>query len=244
MKEQIISDIHEENKRLLKEYAEGDESAADKLMELNMGLVSGLAARFRGRGAEYEDLQQIGCIGMLKAIRSFDLERGTAFSTYAVPLIIGEIRKYLRDDGLLKVSRNQKRMGAQLLREREKYIREKGCEPRLEELAEQCSISVAEAAVALECAAPVHSLSEVIGGEDMSLESVIPSPDDTLAKTVEYVALSETMRNLPTLWRQIIALRYYKDYSQQQTAEALGTSQVKISREEKKIFAYMRQELS
>ena len=244
MKEQSLNRLHDENMRLLREYAAGNESAADKLMELNMGLVSGLAGRFRGRGAEYEDLQQIGCIGMLKAIRSFDLERGTAFSTYAVPLIIGEIRKYLRDDGLLKVSRTQKRMGAQLLRERENCIREMGREPRLEELAEKCSVSMEEAAVALESAAPVHSLSEVIAGDGMELENVIASPDDTLSKTVEYVALAETMRTLPPLWRQIITLRYYRDYSQQQTADALGLSQVKVSREEKKIFAHMRQELS
>lgn len=244
MKENGINRLREENTRLLKEYAAGDESAAEKLMELNMGLVSGLASRFRGRGAEFEDLQQIGCIGMLKAIRSFDIERGTAFSTYAVPLIIGEIRKYLRDDGLLKVSRTQKRVGAMLLKEREDCIRESGREPRLEELAERCSISLEDAAAALESAAPVHSLSEVIAGDDMELENMIASPDDNLSKTVEYVALSEAMRSLPSLWRKIITLRYYKDYSQQQTADALGLSQVKVSREEKKIFAHMRRELS
>lgn len=229
--------------RLLKLFADGDESAVEQLMEQNMGLVTGLAYRFRGRGTDYEDLVQIGSIGMLKAIRSFDLSRGTAFSTYAVPLIVGEIRKYLRDDGPVKVSRTQKRIGAQLLHEREVYIREKGHEPRIEELAEACGITPAEAAAAMESSAPVHSLSEIIAGDDMSLESVIPSPDDTLGKTVEYVALSESIRTLDPLWRQIIILRYFKDYSQQQTADALGLSQVKVSREEKKIFAKLRQEL-
>lgn len=236
-------DLHEENLKYLKLYAEGDESAAERLMELNMGLVNGIALRFRGRGTEMEDLVQIGSIGMLKAIRSFDLSRGTAFSTYAVPLIMGEIRKYLRDDGPVKVSRTQKRLGAQLLRERENIIRDKGYEPQISELAAGAGVSPQEAAAALESASPVHSLSEVISGDDMPLESVIPSPDDTLGKTVEYVALAESIRMLCPLWRSIISLRYFKDMSQQQTADALGLSQVKVSREEKKIFEKLRHDL-
>lgn len=237
------TNLHEENLKLLKRYADGDEGALETLMEKNMGLVTGLAYRFRGRGTDYEDLVQIGSIGMLKAIRSFDTQRGCAFSTYAVPLIVGEIRKYLRDDGPVKVSRTQKRIGAQLLHEREVYIAKNGCEPRLEDLAKTCGISVADAAAAMESSSPIHSLSEIIAGDDMSLESVIPSPDDTLGKTVEYVALSESIRTLDPLWRKIIILRYFKDYSQQQTADALGLSQVKVSREEKKIFARLRCEL-
>jgi len=236
-------DLHEENIKYLKKYAEGDESAAERLMELNMGLVNGIAVRFRGRGTEMEDLIQIGSIGMLKAIRSFDLSRGTAFSTYAVPLIMGEIRKYLRDDGPVKVSRTQKRLGAQLLRERENIVRDKGYEPQIAELAERVGVSPQEAAAALESASPVHSLSEVVAGDDMPLESVIPSADDTLGKTVEYVALAESIRMLCPMWRSIITLRYFKDMSQQQTADALGLSQVKISREEKKIFERLRREL-
>ncbi len=241
---QQTSAHHGENMKLLKALAEGDESVVSTLMEQNMGLVTGLAYRFRGRGTDIEDLVQIGSIGMLKAIRSFDLSRGTAFSTYAVPLIVGEIRKYLRDDGPVKVSRTQKRAGAMLLHEREVYIREHGREPRIDELAEACGISSAEAAAALESTAPVHSLSEIIAGDDMALESVIPSPDDSLGRTVEYIALSEAIKTLDPLWRQIIVLRYFKEYSQQQTADALGLSQVKISREEKKIFAKLRGDLA
>lgn len=236
-------DICEENLKLLRLYAGGDESAADRLMELNMGLVNGIAGRFRGRGTEMEDLIQIGSIGMLKAIRSFDLSRGTAFSTYAVPLIMGEIRKHLRDDGPVKVSRSQKRLGAQLLKCRESIIRDKGYEPRIEELAETVGVTPQDAAAALESSSPVHSLSEIIGGDDMSLESVIPSSEDTLGKTVEYVALSESIRTLSPLWRSIVILRYYRDMSQQQTADVLGLSQVKVSREEKKIFEHLRREL-
>ncbi len=237
------SDICEENIKYLKMYADGDEGAAEHLMELNMGLVNGIAARFRGRGTDMEDLVQIGSIGMLKAIRSFDLSRGTAFSTYAVPLIMGEIRKYLRDDGPIKVGRTQKRLGAQLLREREASLRDAGLELRIDELARRLGVSVQEAASALESSSPIHSLSEIIAGDDMPLESVIAASDDVLGRSVEYVALAESVRMLCPLWRKIVILRYFKDMSQQQTADILGLSQVKVSREEKKIFEKLRREL-
>lgn len=242
MKNSGQKDICAENRKLLEQYSKGDESAVEKLMKLNTGLVSGIAARFRGRGVENDDLFQIGSIGMLKAIRSFDLGRGTAFSTYAVPLIMGEIRKYLRDDGLIKVSRIQKKAGALLLKEREKIISESSREPGLEELAERCGMTVEDAALALESTSPVHSLSEPVT-EDMTLENVIPSSDDEICRAVDRVALAEAIGKLCPLWRKIIVLRYFRDYSQQMTADALGLSQVKISREEKKIFEAMRKEL-
>lgn len=235
---------YEETMQYLERYANGDTSVEERLMELNSGLVNGIAHRFKGRGTDFEDLVQIGSIGLLKAIRSFDLSRGFAFSTYAVPLIIGEIRRFLRDDGVIKVSRIQKRTGAALMHAREKYISEHGTEPRLDELAEAVGISVEEAATALDSTSPVRSLSEVIGDDDFSLEDVIPSTDDTLGKMLEKVALTETIGKLPPLWRKIILLRYYRDYSQQQTAEALGLTQVKISREEKKIFTELRHALA
>ncbi len=235
---------YDENLMYLKRVKEGDSEAERKLMEINAGLVNGLAHRFKGRGVELEDLIQIGSIGMLKAIRSFDLSRGTAFSTYAVPLIIGEIRRFLRDDGIIKVSRNQKRLGAKLMRERELYMGQHGTEPTLRELAEICEVTPEEAAVAMDAAAPVHSLSEPIGDDDLLLENVLPSGDDPLGKTVEQLALRETIRTLPPLWRKILLLRYFRDYSQQQTADALGLTQVKISREEKKIFTKLRDELA
>lgn len=125
----------------------GDDQALADLMEINTGLVRGLAQRFCGRGVDFEDLVQIGSIGMLKAIRSFDTARGTAFSTYAVPLIIGEIRRYLRDDGLIKVGRRQKKLGASLLSAREQFRAQHGREPQLHELAELFDISDAEAAM-------------------------------------------------------------------------------------------------
>ncbi len=243
MSECNVRNGYDRNMDYLTRYKSGDTGAEAVLMEMNAGLVTGIAHRFKGRGAEFEDLVQIGSIGMLKAIRSFDLDRGTAFSTYAVPLIIGEIRRFLRDDGILKVSRTQKRTGAMLMKEREQYITEHGTEPRLEELARMVGITPEEAAVAMDAASPVHSLSEVIGDEDYTLENVLPSSDDTLGRMLEHIALEEVLTTLPVLWRRIILLRYYRDYSQQQTADALGLSQVKISREEKKIFAKLREAL-
>lgn len=233
-----------ETVELLQRYAAGDTSVESRIMELNSGLVNGIAHRFKGRGTDFEDLQQIGSIGLLKAVRSFDLERGFAFSTYAVPLIIGEIRRYLRDDGLIKVSRIQKRLGAALMHEREKYLTEYGVEPRLEDIASALGVTAEEAAAALDSTSPVRSLTEPIGDDDFALEDVIPASEDSLGKMVEKIALTETITTLPPLWRQIITLRYFRDYSQQQTADALGLTQVKISREEKKIFASLRTALA
>ena len=235
---------HNDIMTALEEYAGGDATAEERLMQMNSGLVNGIAHRFKGRGTDFEDLVQIGSIGLLKAIRSFDISRGNAFSTYAVPLIIGEIRRFLRDDGEIKVSRITKRLGGALMYEREKYITENGYEPRLEYLAERAGVSVEEAARALDSASPVRSLSEAIGDDDFSLEDVIPSSDDSLGKMLENVALSETIRTLPPLWRQIIMFRYYNEYSQQQTADKLGLTQVKISREEKKIMSVLRNALA
>lgn len=235
---------YDANRQDLLRYQAGETELESVIMERNAPLVHGLALRFRGRGVEYEDLVQIGSIGMLKAIRSFDLSRGTAFSTYAVPLIVGEIRRFLRDDGLIKVSRGQKRLGAILLREREKYLSTHGTEPSIAYLAEAAGVSPEEAAVALDASLPVHSLSDPMGDDDYTLENVLPASDDPLEEMLEHIALTEIIDGLPELWRKILLLRYYRDYSQQQTADALGLTQVKISREEKKIFAQLRKELA
>ena len=234
-----------EARELLLRYAEnGGRECEERLIELNMGLVTSVSMRFRGRGADPEDLIQIGSIGLLKAIRSFDPSRGFAFSTYAVPLIIGEIRRFLRDDGLVKVGRGLKRTGALLMKEREAYLAQHGEEPRLDHLAERVGISPEEAAVALDAASPVRSLTEPIGEDDFALEDVIQDREDEIGKMLERMALAEVIGKLPPLWRRIITLRYFRECSQQQTADALGLTQVKISREEKKICAELRHMLA
>lgn len=233
-----------ENTELIRRSQSGDESATAELMEKNAGLVQSIALKFAGRGTELEDLIQIGNIGMLKAIRSFDLLRGCVFSTYAVPLIFGEIRRFLRDDGLIKICRPQKRLGALLMRAKEEYVRENGCSPRIEEMAEKCGVTVEEAASALSAVSPAISLSEPLFGEEenFTIENTLFSQDEN-EKMLEKLSLADALSKLPELWQKIVLLRYYRDMSQQSTAEALGLSQVKISREEKKLIAFLRTQL-
>ncbi len=234
------------NRELIRLAQSGDAFAEERLVRENAGLVKSIAQRFIDRGVELEDLIQIGMMGMVKAIRSFDLERGTAFSTYAVPLIMGEIKRYLRDDGMIRVSRQYKRLGAQLMRARNDVMSKENREPRLSELAEMCSVSAEEAAVALDSISPIASLSDSIGGEEShTYESVIP--DEESARDFEHISdrlsLDAAIGRMPYDWRQIIVLRYYKNMTQQQVADALGLSQVKVSREEKKILMFLREEL-
>jgi len=239
--------IYERNTELLERYQRGDELAETLLVEENAGLVRTVARRFLDRGTEFEDLVQIGTIGMIKAIRSFSLDRGTAFSTYAVPLIVGEIRRHLRDDGPLKVSRIYKRQGISLMREKNRILSEEGRDPGIAELAACCGVSVEEAAISLDAISPVTSLSDFVYGEDsVTYEGVIADEEseNESERICDRIALSQCINRLPPLWRQIVMLRYYRNMTQQQTAAALGLTQVKISREEKKILAAMREELS
>ena len=234
-----------ENLILLEKAQSGDEHATEELMRRNAGLVQSIAVKFCGRGTEFEDLVQIGNIGMLKAIRSFDAARGCVFSPYAVPLIVGEIRRFLRDDGLIKVCRPQKKLGAMLMRAKEEYITKNGASPRIDEIAAACGVSPEEAAAALSAVSPAMSLSEPLcgEGENFTLENTLCEEDGN-EKMLEKITLAEALAKLPELWRRIVLLRYFKDLSQQSTAEILGLSQVKVSREEKKLIEFLRRELS
>ena len=221
-----------------------DEAAMEELIMLNMGLVRSLAIRFRDRGTEMEDLLQIGTIGMIKAIRSFDLSRGTTFSTYAVPLIVGEIRRHLRDDGMIKVSRTYRRIGVALMNARNRICAEEGRDPTIAELAELCGVTPEEAAIALDATSPVASLSETVYGEEgITLEGTIADEDNDIDRLSDKIALDQAISRMQPLWQKIVLLRYYRDMTQQQTADRLGLSQVKVSREEKKIMAFLREQL-
>ena len=212
---------------------------------MNGGLVTGIALRFIGRGTELEDLIALGNLGLLKAIRTFDLTRGCAFSTYAVPLIFGEIRRFLRDDGPIKISRAQKRLGARLASARERRMAAGEDGVRIEDLANDCGISASEAAAALEAAQPISYLSESVYGEDegMTLEGTLYDEDEG-ERNMWRLALGEAINRLPELRRKIILLRYFRDMSQEETARILGLTQVKVSREEKKILDGFREVLS
>ena len=242
----------ERNRALIARAQVGDDAAMEALVVENAPLVRSMAQRFCGRGTELEDLVQIGTIGMIKAIRSFSLERGTAFSTYAVPLIVGEIRRHLRDDGMIRVSRTYKKLGAQLMRVRSEILTEEQREPSVRELAERCGVDMEEAAVALDAISPVRSLYDPLpgakqdGGTVQTYDAVLPDEDS--ARELEHMhdrmALSQAISHMQPLWQRIVLLRYYRNHTQQEVAEQLGLTQVKVSREEKKIVAFLREELA
>lgn len=239
--------VYERNTALLERVKNGDTEAESLLIEENLGLVRKIARRFLDRGTEYEDLVQIGTIGMLKAIRSFSLDRGTAFSTYAVPLIIGEIRRHLRDDGPIKVSRIYKRQGLQLMHIKNEIVTKEGREPCIGELASLCGVSVEEAAISLDSISPVTSLSDFVYGEDsVTYEGVLSDEESEREgeRICDRIALGQCIEKMQPLWRKIVLLRYYRNLTQQQTADALGLTQVKVSREEKKILGFLREQLS
>ena len=220
---------------------EGDAAALARLVEENTGLVKAMALRFRDRGTELEDLIQIGSIGLIKAIRGFDEDYGTRFSTYAVPMICGEIKKFLRDDGIIKVSRETKRRSAVLCREKQRIIAETGTEPRISELAQASGMSVEEAVRALDATAAVTSLYDSGTGE-LSLEETLWG--DNVAAFCESFALKQAVEGLPEEEKKIVLLRYYRNMSQAMTAQHLGMTQVKVSRREKKIMEKLRKELT
>ena len=232
---------------ILQAQGENDDEAMqalESIIEENIGLVRSIALRFRERGTDYEDLVQIGTIGMIKAVRSFSFEREVAFSTYAVPLIMGEIKRHLRDDGPIKVSRVYKKLSMELGRARNKILTDEGREPSVAELAATCGISIEDAAIALETVNPISSLSETYGDDEkLTLESQLASPDREIERVTDRIALSQAISRLPRDWQRIITLRYYRNMTQQQVADALGLSQVKVSREEKKILSALRNEL-
>lgn len=234
----------DENDRLLLRFQNGDCKAQDELCERNTGLVKSAARRFVGRGTDFEDLVQIGMLGLIKAIRSFDRSRNTVFSTYAVPLIIGEIKRFLRDDGIIKVSREVKRQGTALLRARENYMNEHTVEPKLSELAKECGMSVEDAAFALDAVCPVYSLSDSPRGDELTYEQTVASPDDEIELATDKLALRDAMKSLDLLSQRIVVCRFFRDMSQQETANALGITQVKVSRQEKKILLFLREKLS
>ncbi len=234
---------------ILAQAGEGERSewALEELVKLNMGLVRKIALRFCERGVELEDLIQIGTIGMIKAARGFDCDRGTNFSTYAVPLIFGEIRRHLRDEGPIKVGRYYKKLGALLLSEKNRIFAQEGREARLSELASLCGVTSEEASIAMDAISPIVSLSDSAYGEDDNVtvgETIIDvEASSEISRINDRVALKEACSEMSEQWQQIVALRFFRNMTQQQVADVLGVTQVKVSREEKKILAFLRERL-
>ncbi len=231
------------NTDLVREYREGRREAGEELCELNRPLVLKIAGRFSGRGVDFDELVELGNIGLVKAINSFDFEKGCVFSTYAVPLIFGEIRRFLRDDGLIKVSREQKKLSALLNAERERRL-SNGEETSISAIAEAVGVSAQDASVALFSSAPIRSLSESAYDEDdsTSLADTLFDEDEE-KRSFEWLALKMAMEKLSPDAKKLIALRYFRDLSQMEVARIMGLSQVKVSREEKKVLALLKREL-
>lgn len=213
----------------------------EKLITENMGLVHSCAGRFKGKGVEYDDLFQAGCVGLVKAADGFDADRGFAFSTYAVPVILGEIRRIFRDGGTVKVSRMLKEKSRSALAEREKLTLALDREPTLHELAEALGLDVQETAHILNAAMPALSLT---AQEDSSKTAQFDIPVDSQDNEIaDRIALHQAMVTLPERDRSLIELRYFKGLTQSKTANALGMSQVQVSRREKAILIELRKNL-
>lgn len=222
---------------------QGDKEARDTIFEENAGLVYSVAKRFLGRGVEMEDLVQIGSIGLLKAIDHFDRSYDVRFSTYAVPMILGEIRRYLRDDGILKVSRSLKENCVRIYSAREKLEKELGREPVLEEIAAAAELSVEEALISLESGAEVESLHKIIyqvDGNDISLMDRLQEKENGQDAALNRIFLDEILKKLDARERQLIYMRYFKDMTQTEIAAEMGISQVQVSRMEKRILKQLK----
>lgn len=207
--------------------------------EENLGLVHMCANRFRGRGIEYDDLYSAGCIGLLKAIKAFDTERGVKFSTYAIPVILGEIKRLFRDGGAVKVSRSLKELSMRLQKLREEFFREKFREPTISELAVIAEADESDVSEALCVAQPIISLTASDENEGQ-VDIPTDSPD---ADIVDILALRQLMSRLEEKDRVLLKLRYFKGMTQTKTAETLKMTQVQVSRREKKLLTQLRKEL-
>jgi RNA polymerase sporulation-specific sigma factor len=224
----------------------GDKKAREQLVEENTGLIWNVVKRFIGRGQEREDLFQIGSIGLLKAIDKFDFSYEVRFSTYAVPMIAGEIKRFLRDDGMIKVSRSLKDQAMKARIEREQLNRKLGREPTVEELASQLEISVEELAMALDSGAEIESLHKTIyqgDGSEIHLMDRLESKKNESEEVIDRVVIEQMVENLKEKEKQLIVMRYYEDRTQMEIAKKLGISQVQVSRMEKKILKSMRGKL-
>lgn len=228
---------------LLRRAQSGDRRAAEQMLEENTGLIWSIARRFFGRGAEPDDLYQLGCLGFLKAIEGFDESYGTRFSTYAVPKISGEIRRFLRDDGAVKVSRSLKEQAAAIRSCRRMLEQKLGREPFVSELSAETGLSPEDIALAEAAAGPTESLQQQWGEDGFSLEQIL-SDGRQEERLVERVALRQAMETLPDKERQTLFLRFYHGMTQAAASRVLGVSQVQVSRLERRALGRLRELLS
>ena len=218
----------------------GDREAGETLVSENSGLIWSVARRFIGRGTETDDLYQLGCLGFLKAVDGFDLEFGTQFSTYAVPKIAGEIRRFLRDDGAIKVSRSLKEQAAAIKSMRSHLTSALGREPTVQEISRQTGFTPEEIALAETATAATESINREIGDEGFSLENIL-TDTETEEKLVERISLRQAIEKLPEREAMVIKLRYFHSLTQERVSKVLEVSQVQVSRIEKKALAHLKE---
>ncbi|MBE6985998.1 MAG: sigma-70 family RNA polymerase sigma factor [Ruminococcaceae bacterium] len=225
---------------LIRRSQQGDKEASELLVAENSGLIWSVAKRFLGRGTEADDLYQLGCLGFLKAIEGFDLNYGTQFSTYAVPKIAGEIRRFLRDDGAIKVSRTIKEQASAIKCARNELTHSLGREPSIQEISQQTGLSPEEIALAETATAATESIQKQTGEDGFSLESVLTDTESE-ETMVEHISLQQAIDKLPEREGLVIRLRYFHGLTQDRVSKVLSVSQVQVSRIEKKALASLRE---
>ena len=224
---------------LIRQAQKGSKAAAETLVSENSGLIWSVSRRFQGRGTEMDDLYQLGCLGFLKAVEGFDPDFGTQFSTYAVPKIAGEIRRFLRDDGAVKVSRGLKEQSAQIKAVRSRLTGVFGREPTMQEISRQTGLTPEEIALAETATSATESIYRETGEEGFTLENILTDTESE-EKMVEKIALRQAVERLPQREGMVIRLRYYHGLTQQRVATVMDISQVQVSRIEKKALEMLR----
>lgn len=237
---------HEETLELIEQAQAGDHHAKEILVLKNIALVKSIVKKFLNRGYEYEDLLQIGTIGLIKAIQNYDAQYEVRFSTYAVPMIMGEIKRFVRDDGIIKVSRSLKELASKAMYAKERLKSIHNREPTIQEIAHEVGSTPEEVIHALESGKPVASIYDVVYEDDSSpilMVDKIPSIDDELSSVVDSVTINDALDKLDEREKTIIIMRYFQDKTQGDIAKVLGISQVQVSRLEKKVLLKMREML-
>ncbi len=238
---------YDDNTELIKLAKDGDRAAMEYLTQMNLPLVSSISKKFLNRGYEYDDIFQIGCIGLVKAINNFDAKFNVKFSTYAVPMIIGEIKRFLRDDGMIKISRSVKNTARKLHYDRDTLTKQLGREPTIEELSVFSGIDKEDIVTALESSTSMQYLYDTIHQDDGAPVLLIDKLSEDYEENneiIDKIALKEALNKLDMKSRQIIILRYFRDKTQIEVAKMMGISQVQVSRIEKKVLKIMKEKLS
>ena len=236
--------MYENNEIMLKQACDGNELALEKLLEKNKGLILSIAKRFNNRGYELEDLFQIGCIGMIKSIKKFDFKYCVKFSTYAVPYILGEIKKFIRDDGIIKISRSTKELGIKIKNIEKRYMQEKGESISIKKLSEILKVTEVEIVSAIEASRQVESINEEAyeEGNCTKIEKIANNYDEQ-GRLIDKLTLNQMIDDLKERDKKVIKLRFYQEKTQSQVAKLLGISQVQVSRIEKNILRELKEKI-